>query len=349
MGKKAVSYLLYIFTIVFTAGLLVMAVLSWRATFISPLQGGLWTTVALLMPVILFANVVAAIWWLVRRKWLVAVMPVAALLINMNYVAASIRLPDPEGDHHPKCGLRVATLNVDGFRRYQQRTTSTYGMSDLIEQESVDVFCMQEFLDDNVVTGDSIAAYFAARMPYFVREKGEAIVSVFPILNHGYVGFPGTNNDYLWGDLLVGTDTIRVVTIHLQTTGISTLQDLYWRAYRRKMPFLMMFPEVARNTKLRMPQVDEICNLVDTTHYPVIVVGDCNDTPSSYTYRRMTERLVDGFMTCGHGYGATFRGVGGFLRIDYIFHSKEVECVHYYLPDKDVSDHKTVIADLKFK
>ena len=83
--------------------------------------------------------------------------------------------------------------------------------------------------------------------------------------------------------------------------------------------------------------------------YPVILAGDFNDTPSSYTYREMKGALTDGFRRCGNGYGGTFRYLGGLLRIDYVFYDDTFECVRYYMPSEVVSDHKVVIAELRFK
>ena len=81
----------------------------------------------------------------------------------------------------------------------------------------------------------------------------------------------------------------------------------------------------------------------------LVLAGDFNDTPSSYTYREMKGALTDGFRRCGNGYGGTFRYLGGLLRIDYVFYDDTFECVRYYMPSEVVSDHKVVIAELRFK
>ena len=86
MGRKAVSYLLKGLAVTFTALLLAAAVLSWRSSFISPEAGNFWASIALLMPVILLLNFAALIWWLFRRQWGVALMPVAALALNLGYI-----------------------------------------------------------------------------------------------------------------------------------------------------------------------------------------------------------------------------------------------------------------------
>ena len=97
MGRKTVSDLLTGLAVVFTALLLVAAVLSWRASFVSPEAGNFWASIGLLMPVILLLNLAALVWWLLLRRWGVALMPVAALALNL--------------------GLRVGHDPVARFRR----------------------------------------------------------------------------------------------------------------------------------------------------------------------------------------------------------------------------------------
>lgn len=75
MGRKTVSDLLTGLAVVFTALLLVAAVLSWRASFVSPEAGNFWASIGLLMPVILLLNLAALVWWLLLRRWGVALMP----------------------------------------------------------------------------------------------------------------------------------------------------------------------------------------------------------------------------------------------------------------------------------
>lgn len=110
-----------------------------------------------------------------------------------------------------------------------------------------------------------------------------------------------------------------------------------------------MLGAVDRNSRIRAAQVREIRAETDASPYPVILAGDFNDTPSSYTYREMKGALTDGFRRCGNGYGGTFRYLGGLLRIDYVFYDDTFECVRYYMPSEVVSDHKVVIAELRFK
>ena len=186
-------------------------------------------------------------------------------------------------------------------------------------------------------------------MPYFVSEGNGAVVSRYPILDCKYVRFPDTSNDYLRADLLVEGDTLRIFSVHLQTSGIAQLRRRFQKDYNREAPVDSMLGAVDRNSRIRAAQVREIRAETDASPYPVILAGDFNDTPSSYTYREMKGALTDGFRRCGNGYGGTFRYLGGLLRIDYVFYDDTFECVRYYMPSEVVSDHKVVIAELRFK
>lgn len=347
MGRIAVSYLLKTLAVALTALLLAAAVLSWRSSFVSPETGNFWATLALLMPVILLLNLAALVWWLFRRKWIVALMPFMALILNMGYISAMVRLPR-FGSREPH-DIRVATLNTFGFRRLGPTPVTAYGVASLMKREQVDVVCLQEFIDDSTFPPDSIAALFVSRMPYFVHQDGQAVLSRFPIVAHRYVRFPESGNDYLQADLKVGGDTVRVFSVHLQTSGVSGLRHRFRKDYNRDAPVDRLLGELERNSRIRAQQVREIRAVIDSTHYPVIVAGDFNDTPSSYAYRELKGGLTDGFRDSGRGFGGTFRYLGGVLRIDYIFYDDRFEGVEYYTPQDDVSDHKAVVAGLRFR
>lgn len=60
--------------------------------------------------------------------------------------------------------------------------------------------------------------------------------SRYPVLDHKYVRFADTNNDYLRADLLVGDDTVRLFSVHLQTSGIAQLRRRFRKDYNRDAP-----------------------------------------------------------------------------------------------------------------
>jgi endonuclease/exonuclease/phosphatase (EEP) superfamily protein YafD len=83
---------------------------------------------------------------------------------------------------------------------------------------------------------------------------------------------------------------------------------------------------------------------MELSPYPVIVAGDFNDTPVSYTYRVMRRGLNDAFVEAGYGAGFTYRGKYPPNRIDYIIYGEGIECTDFDIVKVRYSDHYPVIA-----
>lgn len=92
----------------------------------------------------------------------------------------------------------------------------------------------------------------------------------------------------------------------------------------------------------RSKQVEIILSKIEQSPYPVLVCGDFNDTPVSYTYRKMTKELWDAFVESGNGTGSTYIGMFPFLRIDYILHSKELNAYQFETHSEELSDHHAI-------
>ena len=76
----------------------------------------------------------------------------------------------------------------------------------------------------------------------------------------------------------------------------------------------------------------------------MILTGDFNDTPISYTYNRLTKKLFDSFKDAGKGIGSTYRGPLLGLRIDFILHSESMKARSYITSEAGFSDHHPVIV-----
>lgn len=348
MARKAVRYLLYVLSVVATVLLAGAAVVSWRASYVSPAEGGVWPFFALAMPGVLLLNLGVLVWWLYRKRWGVALLPAAALVLNMGYISAMVQLPDL-GDGKHDDYFCVATFNVCGFHFAEPPALTVDGIAELMRRERVDVLAMQEFGSSREMPADSIAAAFSHRMPYFVWKGSQALASRFPILDYRYVQFPETSNDYLCADLRIGEDTVRLFSVHLQTTGVARLRRRFRKDYHREAPVEAVYTALEENGRIRAQQVAEIRRQIDASPLPVILMGDFNDTPSSYTYREIKGDMIDGFREGGSGYGGTYRYLGGLLRIDYIFYDDTFRGARYRMPDeRSLSDHKPVVTELRF-
>jgi endonuclease/exonuclease/phosphatase family metal-dependent hydrolase len=85
---------------------------------------------------------------------------------------------------------------------------------------------------------------------------------------------------------------------------------------------------------------------IDECPYPVIVCGDFNDTPVSFTYRTVKGDLEDSFTQSGKGTANTYNGKLPSFRIDYIFYSPVFTSYNFEVSNLNHSDHFPISCDL---
>ena len=88
---------------------------------------------------------------------------------------------------------------------------------------------------------------------------------------------------------------------------------------------------------------------INKSPYPVIVLGDFNDTPVSYSYRKIRKGLNDSFLNSGYGAGFTYRGNYPRNRIDYILYDDNLINSYFEIIKVKYSDHYPIVAYFKKK
>jgi endonuclease/exonuclease/phosphatase (EEP) superfamily protein YafD len=87
---------------------------------------------------------------------------------------------------------------------------------------------------------------------------------------------------------------------------------------------------------------------LDHSQYPVIVCGDFNDSPISYSRHAMAEVLTDCYTTTGKGIGLSYNQKAFSFRIDHFFCNDKVQPYCCEIDGKmDASDHNPLICWVK--
>jgi endonuclease/exonuclease/phosphatase family metal-dependent hydrolase len=185
---------------------------------------------------------------------------------------------------------------------------------------------------------------------------GNATFSIYPIVNTGSIRFRNTiYNISIFSDIKVGEDTIRVYNNHLQSIYFNSAN--YRFLDNPKIPYDNQQLDEIRDISVRLKdafeiraeQADTIAAHIAGCPYRVIVCGDFNDTPASYTYYRISEGMTDAFARAGWGSGRTYIGKFPSFRIDYILHSEEFESLFFTRKKVRLSDHFPIISYLQKK
>ena len=227
--------------------------------------------------------------------------------------------------------LTLVSWNVDLFGGGYQNYSNLAPAAALIKQQDPDIICLQERPHTNVMHWDSIRAAFSD-YPYYVKNTREdevlnlVIFSRYPLENPEDHYFADTYNKFMQVDVQLGTQTLRLFNVHLQTTGISEKSN----------------NSIIENTQKRNHQAQELAQCLQQSPHPTIVCGDFNDTRSSYAYRILAEHLTDAAEAAG-----LWQPLGTFSRvfkIDHTLCTKDLKLQNYKVVSNDISDHKLQIS-----
>ena len=351
MGKLAMYKFAYFLLIVFTFLLTVISVLGVFVGNVHPRNNLLFCYIGLALPALLVICLVMLIYWSIKRKvWFL--FPLIAIVANYGYLSAILQIP--LGDGVPPKGniLKIMTLNTRNFID-DNLEDSANDIKEFLKDESINIVCFQEYRDYVDGRPERISKFFESDFPYQSITDNVATFSKFPLRKRDYLTFRESNNRAQWVDVEVGLNhLVRVINVHMQTTGVNSVLHQASQMEEKGISVTttqqtgMVTDRMGHEYVRRAEQADIIADIVKEVRMPIILCGDFNDTPTSYTYKKLKGRLKDGFKTAGEGYMYTYRGAKGFMRIDYILHSETLEGVNYYSPERNWSDHNPVIMEI---
>lgn len=319
----------------------------------------------LLFPYLLILNLAFLFYWTIlwnKRVFLSLIV----LLIGVNHIYHSLPVMRVNRELTLKKGnnLKVLSFNVRAFNIYEwlNDPDTNKGIFNFIRSEHPDVICLQEFYSGNKVKISSINYLrLFGENPYKHIEysssgsksgHGIAIFSKYPVIRKGKIPFKNSNNKCIYVDILFKGDTLRVYNNHLQSVKFREKNYRVLDSLRMggNPPEINELKDISSRLKkafiLRSEQTDLLKAHSLNSPYPVIICGDFNDTPVSYTYRKLTRGLDDAFLKAGKGRGNTYHGKLP-LRIDYILYSPEFEAIEFEKVEANLSDHYPIISVLR--
>ena len=352
MGKLAVYKYISLLFLVATTVLSIFTFVGLNGGNSNPVYSTFSAMLVYVLPLLIIANVVVLLIWIIRRRWHWALIPLITILCCIPYINTIYKFGSEPKETNSKGGLKIATYNVALF----QRETTGFIAQDILshmKKQKVDILCMQEYSDKSgdQINSENYKDYFT----YMARGAQDMIIfSRYPIIKSEKQQFEQTNNSSMWADIDVNGTVIRVFNVHLETTGINSTLHRAGKAIAagKHVTDNQILNAVYGNYEVgmiaRAGQANMIAMERMKTDHPCIICGDFNDVPYSYVYNTMLGDLVDGFKECGHsGLMNTFRGGKKLVRIDYIFHDKAFKGVNYYKYELSYSDHYPVFLKLE--
>ncbi|MEO7767767.1 MAG: endonuclease/exonuclease/phosphatase family protein, partial [Ferruginibacter sp.] len=363
---------------IFKAINLFVIVLYLSACLIPVLPAGRFWMVAvlgLIFPLLFILVLLFLICWLIARsRW--CLLSLVAIALSWQQLSAVVSLHGKKEFILTKNNetLRVLTWNTSSWGETSKSdgtTTNLPKMLETVKEQQADVLCFQEFWDrkssrSSDARYSNIEEFKKMGYPYFYfaktindnfyRKMGVSIISKYPITDtvkfrYGEDDFA---EDLIYADIQFNQQKIRIFTTHLQSVRFEQGEySAISKIKRTDKSGLRDSKNIVRKLKnaywYRGSQADLVKEKIKESPYPVIICGDFNDVPNSYTYFTIKGNLQDAFLKKGNGIGRTFQYLFPTLRIDYILADKNLDVEQFNRITVPYSDHYPVVADFSVK
>lgn len=294
--------------------------------------------------------------------------PLAAIILATAFPAALPKLQTtPPPLTQTDSLFKVLSYNVRLFDLYNWNPdpNTTRDILHFLNTEKNDVICLQEYYSNEskkFTPVDSIrlkGGYTYAYISYAngktkLLNNGLAIFSKHNIINSGAVKFSNTYNFFIYTDIILNRDTIRIYNAHLESVHLSYTE-------------YQLFSSMEQSDKSKSEQIEELVNKIRTAFrkrvfqvtelkkharqckHPVIICADLNDTPMSFAYNKLSRHYTDAWLEKGTGWGSTYNSIIPFFRIDYIMHSPDLALNHFHIFPFQATDHFPIQAQYHIK
>lgn len=357
----------------FTGANIATILLLWfccLVTYLNPASFPKLSLLTLLFPAFLLMNVAFVVFWLifkVKRVWL----PLVGTLVCYSFIRDYCPINPGFMQHVPDTAstktLKILSYNTLSFGdNNEMGKEGSQALIDFITTSDADIICLQESWGGTVKLSD-VNSRMEKRGYKRHTQKSLALYTRLSILKAETIDFPGSQEMGFCAWLLDSQDTILLINSHLKSNRLtksvkenyrdvigSDVKNVYESnmrdTLRQKLsPLVRMLAEAA---PVRAQQVDTLQRIInDWLPRPLILCGDFNDTPVSYTLRELTKNLQSAYRESGTGWGFTFHERGFPIRIDHILFTPE----HWYSYQTTVnrtvsaSDHFPIMTHLARK
>jgi len=360
--KNLFNKLILIINILLAAGLGISSI----ACLVSPEKSWIPGIFGLFYPTFLFFNILLVIYWaFVRKKYIL--ISTIIILLGFGHLQNLFSLHSSKDKDDDK-KFKLITYNTRLFDIYQwsEEKNTSQKIINLLQNKNADIICIQEFVtESNGILSEknlknTIGNNKKAHIVYVFNSRnrgqrhGIATYTRFPIINKGKISYENSSNISIYTDMLVFEDTIRVYNNHLQSIRFKQDElDLFLNNEDDPKKSLNNIYNILRKIKSanskRAKQAEVLRDHISNSPYPVIVCGDFNDTPFSYTYKTVKGNLTDAFNSTGKGFGSTYRKDFLSFRIDFILHDKIFDSMKFKTDKARLSDHKAVSSNFVLK
>uniref|UniRef100_A0AB33IRN4 Endonuclease/exonuclease/phosphatase family protein n=1 Tax=Prevotella sp. GTC17253 TaxID=3236793 RepID=A0AB33IRN4_9BACT len=301
---------------------------------LNPVDHPVLASAGLVFPVLLVINLGFTFFWVVFRLRMVLI-PLAGFLLC--YAPIRTYCPFNVRETAPEDAIKVLSYNVLSFCGWETQPGEDNAILEYIVEQNADIVCLQEAMPSGI-SQQRVEEKLKPLYQYCdtaVKGRGGdciALYSKYPIISRQRIHYASPGNLSMAYEVKINDDTVVVVNNHLETTGLSMEDKANFKqmvkgnveAREAKTESKRLIDKLGEAAKKRGPQAEAVARFIsEHKGRSIIVCGDFNDNPISYTRRTIARNLTDCYVESGLGPGISYHHSGFFVRIDNIMCSDD--------------------------
>jgi endonuclease/exonuclease/phosphatase family metal-dependent hydrolase len=331
--------------------------IAYVAPYVKPSEVSFLMIIGVSYPWLLLLNFIFIIIWggsRYRYWWYSA----ACIVLGLGYLTTVLGTHMFKSKKTKNTDLKVLTFNTCGLSlfKFKNKNEGYRQTNAFFEKQDADIVCLQESpWNRNQMNFQTDVPFLTKNYPYKYRadSTGMAYYSKYPIATTEVLPINKNGaNGCSYADIVLNDKTIRVFNIQLQSNEVSDRVDKLVDKgeitdEKSWMSFIRILKRFRYASIIREKEAEALKRNMMESPYPVILCGDLNDIPVSYTYRIVSKNLKDTFKKSGWGSGTTYAGKIPTLRIDYILTDKKMTPLSCLVLKEPFSDHYPVSATIR--
>lgn len=336
--------------------------LSAYSPYFSPYKFANISLLGLAFPALVAINIIFFIVFIVLEKRMLLVSGLF-FIVCLNPILTYFPL-NLKSDSKEEGSLKVLSYNVMGFN-FTEKKKGRNEVLEYVANSQADIICLQEYdehTNSQFITKKDILFRLKEYKHYHILNRvnetgtGLACFSKYPIISAKRVKYKSSYNASMMYEIKIGNDTLLVINNHFESNRLNEKdKDDYEQIVTNrskgetKTKVLNIAGKLKRANIIRAKQVDEVSKIIaKNVHRKIIVCGDFNDTPISYTHRQLTTHLKDAFVETGFGVSPSFYRKMIYVRIDNILLSQNITPIYCKVDNSiSASDHYPIWCRIK--
>ncbi len=318
----------------------VLLILSYGIPYIKPNLFPAISVMSLAVPILIIINILFFIYWLLRLKkqFLLSLL---SLILGFNYATTFFRLSNKEILSAPSTSIMSYNVRLFNIYHWIKDKNTENNLVIFIKKQHPDILCLQEYYNQKQI--EDFYPYKYIFHKDTTEHFGQAIFSIYPIINKGSLNFEDTNNNAIYADIIKNNDTLRVFNIHLESLHLNPKKD---RVNKKNSQRLLK--SIGKTFTKQQKQIILIRNTLKNTSLKTVICADLNNTAFSWAYRVLKLGFKDAFSEAGSGFGTTYRYNHLPLRIDFILTDNYYNVLGFKTYKVKFSDHFPIKVNINF-